>query len=241
MVQVQKLITNNEEKIGYGDETTYTFPYISIVDPTLTLSVPPKLTAYQGFDALFHSMEGYLNVRHNEISDLFALKAVELIAKSLPEAVKDGENLKARSDVMLANTYAGIVESTSGCTAEHSIAHAMSGIFPSLIHGFALTSICLAYYEHELKSKKVDDRLIKLAKALGVKKAKEPSDMLKALHRLMKKCKVANLKVSKYGVKESDLENIAQNAFDTMGGLFKVDPAAFTKEDVVEILRKSYK
>lgn len=235
------VITNNEEKIGFGDASKFTFPYLSIVDPMLTVTIPSSLTAYQGFDALFHSMEGYLNVRHNEISDLFALKAVSLISKSLPVAINDGKNIEARSDVMLANTYAGLVESLSGCTAEHSIAHAMSGIFPSLIHGYALIIISLAYFEHEVNSNKVNDRLIDLAKALGKSNANKASDILIALKDLINKCGVSDLKLSTHGVKEEDFIKITENAFETMGGLFKVDPAAFSKEDVIEILKKSYK
>ncbi|MBO8427545.1 MAG: iron-containing alcohol dehydrogenase [Firmicutes bacterium] len=235
------VITNNEEKIGFGDASKFTFPYLSIVDPMLTVTIPSSLTAYQGFDALFHSMEGYLNVRHNEISDLFALKAVSLISKSLPVAINDGKNIEARSDVMLANTYAGLVESLSGCTAEHSIAHAMSGIFPSLIHGYALIIISLAYYEHEVNSKKVNDRLIDLAKALGKLDANKASDILIALKDLINKCGVSDLKLSTHGVKEEDFIKITENAFETMGGLFKVDPSNFIKKDVIEILKKSYK
>lgn len=235
------VITYKDEKIGFGDNNSGTFPYLSIVDPLLTLSVPKDLTAYQGFDALFHSMEGYLNIRHNEMSDIFALKAVSLIAKSLEVAIKNGQDIQARTDVMLANTYAGIVESLSGCTAEHSIAHAMSGIFPSLIHGYALISISLAYYSHEVNSHKSDERLITLAKALGKENANRPEDMVEALHDLIVRCEVDNLLMSSHDVKEEDLPRIADNAFETMGGLFKVDPASFTREDVISILKKSYK
>lgn len=80
-------VTTNEEtqeKIGFGYEKT--FPVLSVVDPELMVSVPPRLTAYQGFDALFHSTEGYLNRTASPISDLMALEAIRLIGKSLPRA-----------------------------------------------------------------------------------------------------------------------------------------------------------
>ena len=60
-----------------------TFPAISFVDPDLMMSVPPKLTAYQGFDALFHAVEGYIATIATEISDMFALKSIELLGRSL--------------------------------------------------------------------------------------------------------------------------------------------------------------
>ena len=140
-------VTTNEEtqeKIGFGYEKT--FPVLSVVDPELMVSVPPRLTAYQGFDALFHSTEGYLNRTASPISDLMALEAIRLIGKSLPRAVRDGADLEARGDVALANTLSGMVETLSGCISEHSIAHAMSAYHPKLPHGAALIAISKAYY-----------------------------------------------------------------------------------------------
>lgn len=113
------VITHNKEKIGFGYDKT--FPCLSIVDPSLMLSVPEKLTAYQGFDALFHSTEGYINTRANEMSDMYALKAIELVGRSLAKAVANGNDEKAREDVALANTLSGFVESTSGCVMDYLI------------------------------------------------------------------------------------------------------------------------
>lgn len=96
------VITNGEEKIGGGGEKC--FPTISIVDPDFMMTVPPHLTAYQGFDAFFHAAEGYLAKTANPMSDMFALQAIALIGKSLAAAVKDGSNADARADVALANT-----------------------------------------------------------------------------------------------------------------------------------------
>ena len=89
------VVTKEEtnEKIGFGYDKTY--PVLSIVDPALMLSVPPALTAYQGFDALFHSTEGYLNTTAYPISDAFALSAISLVGKSLARAVgKRGATLR---------------------------------------------------------------------------------------------------------------------------------------------------
>lgn len=88
---------DTQEKIGFGCDGT--FPYLSIVDPQLMKTVPSHLTAFQGSDALFHSTEGYLNKNATPISDLLTLKAIELIGKALPKAVKDGSDMKAREDV----------------------------------------------------------------------------------------------------------------------------------------------
>lgn len=153
------VITNEEmnEKIGFGYDKT--FPVIAIVDPELMMSVPPMLTAFQGFDALFHSTEGYINNTAYVMSDMYALKAIELIGKSLEIAVTQGDNEQARADVALANTLSGLVESTSGCTSEHSIEHALSAFHPNLTHGAGLIMISEAYYTHIANSGACDHRL----------------------------------------------------------------------------------
>ncbi|HHV94674.1 MAG TPA: iron-containing alcohol dehydrogenase [Firmicutes bacterium] len=233
------VITNGKEKIGFGYEKT--FPTLSIVDPELMMTVPPHLTAYQGFDALFHSTEGYLNITANEMSDLFALKAIYLLGKSLPAAVADGSNEAARADVALANTFAGIVESTSGCISEHSIEHALSAFHPELPHGAGLIMISKAYYTFVAKSGTRNERMVDMAKALGKEDASEPMDFVKALHELQVKCGVDNLKMSDYGIKPDEFEALAENAVETMGGLFEVDPCKITHADIVQILRDSYR
>lgn len=100
--------------------------------PELMLTVPPQLTAFQGFDAFFHAAECYLANCATPVSELYSLKSIELICKSLPTAVRDGENLAARTDVALANTLSGMAESTSCCTSEHSLAHAIGGFHPNV-------------------------------------------------------------------------------------------------------------
>lgn len=227
------------EKIGYGGEKS--FPVLSIVDPELMTTVPPMLTAYQGFDALFHSTEGYLNNTAYSMSDLYSLKAIELIAENLPTAVKDGSNIDARARVALGNTLSGFVESTSGCTSEHSIEHAMSAHYPNLTHGAGLIMISLAYYTHFAKKHSCDERMITMAKAMGKKDANDPMDFVTALAELQAACGVDNLKMSEWGIEKDKLETIVDCAFDTMGGLFKVDPAPLTRDDVLEIITSSYK
>lgn len=235
------VITNEEmnEKIGFGYDKT--FPVIAIVDPELMMSVPPRLTAFQGFDALFHSTEGYINNTAYVMSDMYALKAIELIGKSLEIAVTQGDNEQARADVALANTLSGLVESTSGCTSEHSIEHALSAFHPNLTHGAGLIMISEAYYTHIANSGACDQRMIDMAKALGKKDANEPMDFVAALTELMVACGVSDLKMSEVGIVGDDMEKYAVNARETMGGLFEVDPLTITHEDVVQILNKSFK
>lgn len=235
------VITNevSNEKIGFGTEDT--FPVLSIVDPDLMMTVPKDLTAYQGFDALFHSTEGYINIFANPMSDMFALKSIELIGKSLATAVNHPSDEEARANVALANTISGMVESTSGCTSEHSLEHALSAFHPDLAHGAGLIMISEAYYTHFAQAGSSNERMVDMARALGDPNAREPMDFVKALVNLQKECGVYGLKMSDYGIKSEDIEKYTRNARETMGGLFTCDPSPLSDEDVNEIYRKSYR
>lgn len=227
------VVTNGEEKIGGGNDKT--FPTLSIVDPDFMMTVPPHLTAYQGFDALFHACEGYLATIASPVSEMYSLKAIELIGKSLPRAVQDGSDAEARADVALANMLAGFVESLSSCTSEHAIEHAMSGFHPKLPHGAGLIMISLEYYK--LFADVCADKFAHMAHALG----RADGDFVAALAELQKQCGVDNLKMSDYGMENGDFGKYADHAFADMGGLFRVDAKQLTRDDVIGILSRSYR
>ncbi len=233
------VVTNSEEKIGFGNDKT--FPMLSIVDPDLMLSVPPKYTAFQGFDALFHSTEGYLSNRASLMSDMYALKAVEMVGRNLAKAVADGSDEDAREKIAFGNTLGGFVMSVGTTTSEHGIEHAMSAYHSNLPHGAGLIMISLAYYRHFAKTKECRQRLIDLAKAMGKEDANDPMDFVHMLGKLQKACGVDQLKMSDYGITPDEFEQIADNARSTMGGQFKCDRVPLSKEDVVRILKESYR
>ncbi len=229
---------DTNEKIGFGYEKT--FPVLSVIDPELMTTVPAHLTAYQGFDALFHSTEGYINRTANTMSDIYSLKAIELIAGNLPSAVKNGADVEARERVALGNTLAGMVESTSGCTSEHSMEHAMSAFHPKLPHGAGLIMISKEYYSFFARKHACDERLITMAKTMGKMDAKDPMDFVEMLLKLQKSCNVDHLKMSEYGITKEELPTLAKNAFETMGGLFEVDPMKVSLEECIAIYEASY-
>lgn len=231
--------TDTNEKIGFGYDKT--FPVLAVVDPELMVSVPPYLTACQGFDALFHSTEGYLNNTSYVMSDLFALKSIELVGKSLARAVADGRDIQAREDVALANTLAGMVESTSGCISEHSLEHALSAFHSNLEHGAGLIAISKEYYTFIAQTGKCEQRMIDMAKALGKTNAISSMDFVDALVELQKACGVDNIKLSEYGVTEDEFPKCVQNARETMGGLFEADPVELSDEDALAIYQKSFR
>lgn len=235
------VITNDKtnEKIGFGGDDRL-FPVLAIVDPELMLSVPPKYTAYQGFDALFHSTEVYISKFANEMSDMIALKAIENVAKYLVRAVKNGNDLEARTGMAFANTLSGHAMVVSVTTAEHSLEHAMSAYHPNLPHGAGLIMISKAFYEFFIEKHACDERFIQMAQAMGMKNANKPEDFITALVNLQKQCGVDQLKMSDYGITPDEFDTLATNARETMGGLFAANPCEMTHEDCVSVFEKSY-
>ena len=230
---------DTQEKIGFGFKGT--FPTMSIVDPELMLSVPPKLTAYQGFDALFHAVEGYMATIASPMGDMFALQAIEYIAKYLPRAVSNGDDLEARAYVALANTYSGFVETISCCTSEHSIEHALSAFHPALPHGAGLIMISQAFAEFFIERHACDGQFIKMARAMGMPEADKPEDFLAALAQLQEACGVADLKMSDYGIRKDECMALAINARETMGGLFLANPCPMSDEECAGVFARAYR
>lgn len=231
------VISNGEEKIGFG--TDETFPTISIVDPELMVSVPSHLTAYQGFDALFHSVEGYLANIASPLSQMYSLKSIELIASNLTKAVKDGTDLEARANVALGSLLAGMVEATSCTISQHALEHAMSGLFPKLPHGAGLIIISEAYLSSFLND--VPERYKEMAQAMTGKRSDDPEDFIRALVQLQKDCGVYDLKFSDWGATEADFPRIVANARETMTMLFYLDPRPLSNPELINIFEKSFR
>lgn len=233
------VVTNEEtqEKMGFG--TPLIYPRLAIVDPELMLTVPPMLTAYQGFDAFFHAAEGYISQAHSPISDLYALEAIRLLYKYLPVAVADGNNMWARIKVAWASVLAGMVESTSCCTGEHALEHAMSAFYPKLPHGAGLIAISEAYFR-QFKNDTMK-RYMKMAEKMRQMKSARPSDFLDALEVMKRACGVDNIKLSDWGITMADFERFADNAIATGGAMLDLDPRFLNKEDLIGIYMDSYK
>ena len=180
------VITNAEthEKTGFVHPGL--FPVLAVIDPELMLTVPPKFTAFQGFDALFHSTEAYISNAANLMSDMYALNAIENVARYLPRAVADGSDLEARTRVAWGNTLSGSVMCVGRCTSEHSLEHAMSAYHQELPYGAGLIMISKAYYAHFIERHVCDERFVAMARALGVEDAREPMDFIRALEALQR-------------------------------------------------------
>lgn len=236
------VITNPEthEKIGFGGDRAL-FPKIAVVDPELMVTVPPKFTAYQGFDALFHSTETYICNIASYMSDMVASTAIRSVAGYLARAVANGKDMEARTRVAFGNTMSGYSMVVGSCTSEHSLEHAMSAYHQELPHGAGLIMISKAYYQFFIDKHVCDDRFVEMAKMMGMENASKPEDFITALTNLQKACGVDDLKMSDYGITPDEFETLAKNAKDSMGGLFMMDRYDLSIDDCIAIYKNSYK
>ncbi len=235
------VISNLEtkEKIGFGAECLV--PVLSIVDPELMKTVPPKYTAYQGFDALFHNTEVMMSNSVNVFSEAIALSAIENIAKYLPRAVKDGNDIEAREHVAYGSTVAGITMQLTSTTAQHSMEHAMSAYHHNLPHGAGLIMISVEFARYFIEKHACDGQFIKMARAMGIADADKPEDFLTALLALQTACGVDDLKMSDYGITKDECMTLAVNARETMGGLFLANPCEMNDADCAGVFEKAYR
>lgn len=213
------------------------FPFLSVVDSNLMLSVPPKYTAYQGMDVFFHASETMMNKNLHPMAEMFALKAIELLTKYLPVAYKDGSNKEARSYVALANTLACYyVMSTSA----HNMEHVMSGFHPELAHGAGLIMISPSYYEFFIHKGLGEDRFIKMARAMGVDNPTSTKDFLNALNNLIAEVGCGDVKMSQAGITKEELKKYPAKVFEVLGGDITADLMPLSEKDYLEIFENAY-
>jgi alcohol dehydrogenase len=179
-------------------------PAAAILDPDLTVGLPPGPTAATGMDALTHALESYLSVRANPWSAGIALQVIRMVREFLPRAVADGTDLEARAQMLLAAHMTGVAMASTGLGACHAIGHALGGRF-NVAHGVALTMVLpqvLAFSEPACS-----DRLTDVALALGGESAAGAVAELAASVGMTPK-------LSDFGIGPSSFEQIAADALD---------------------------
>jgi alcohol dehydrogenase len=129
------VITNTATGTKGGVKGPATIPSVAIVDPLLTVSLPPMITAATGMDTFAHALEAYTSgINNNMMSDLLAEKAIELVVQNLPEAVRNGSNIEARTNMSFACLIAGMSFSDAPCHFGHAFGHTL-GAFHHVPHG----------------------------------------------------------------------------------------------------------
>ncbi len=134
---------NEKTKSKGGMNGDPLYPEAAVLDPTLTLSLPPDVTAATGIDAFTHALEAYVSTQAHTISDMYALEAIDLISRNLPKAYAHGGNLEARSATLLGSLLAGKALATAGVGLVHAMAYPMGGMF-AVPHGLA-NAVLLPY------------------------------------------------------------------------------------------------
>ena len=233
----------NDEKLRLGDPRL--FARLAVVDPELMLTVPARLTAYQGFDAMFHSIECYISNIHTPMGDMICREGIRNAAAALPTCVNHGDDLEARTRLAFANTLGGYAMDASGTTGCHGTEHGMSAHHHALPHGAGLIMIAAAYHRHMIEAHACDDRYEDMARLMGASEAevaeRGPLAFIDQLERLKRECGMDGLKMSDWGITEDELPEIAANALATNDALFAHDPVALTQEDVTAILKESFR
>jgi alcohol dehydrogenase class IV len=130
------VLVDPKDRVKIVVPSLYIAAKVAVVDPSLTVSLPPDVTAATGMDALTHAIEAYVSTKSTPIADSLALTAIQLISSNLREAVGNGENMAARANMLLASTQAGMAFVNTSVALVHAVAHALGGFF-DIAHGVA--------------------------------------------------------------------------------------------------------
>lgn len=237
-VDIASVISDDDAKEKTGIFFPSMFPTLSIVDPELMMSVPADFTAYQGMDAFFHASESIINKNEHVMGEMFALKAIELISKYLPRAVKNGSDTEARYYMAIANTLAGYYML---CTSAHTMEHVMGSYNENLVHGAGLIMIAHEYYNFFAERKAAEEPMIKMAKAMGVDNAVSGKDFVAALDKLIEDVGCAELKMSDVGITRDEICKYPSRIPEVLGGDITADPLPLSDADYLDIFQRSFR
>ena len=210
----------------------------AILDPALTVGLPPKATAATGMDALVHATESFISKRPNPYSDGIALQVVEMVSQNIVTACTKGDDIEARSQMLLASHIAGVGFSHTGLGLVHGIGHALGGQF-NIPHGVALCLVLEEVLKYNLPHRGA--RFARLAFALGVgdtaKSDAQNADA--AIARIAELVELVGLKgkLSDFGISKDHRESLANDALADAVTLN--NPVEPTRDDVVAIMEKT--
>lgn len=234
------VITDSERREKIGIRTD--FPVSAYVDPELTLSVPARHTAEQGFDAFCHCFEAYLSVKANPMSDIFALDGIRKLYRWLPKAVENGADIEARYHVSFGSMLGGMVLYLSSASAAHTIEHMLSGIDPRVTHGGGLVMIFDAF--HGKEAEHVPQRYAEVSCALGIGSESRPDTenaaaLLSALREWKSGLGLDALHLRDYSFSAESVDEMVRMTHWVGGGPLTRDRYRLTDEDLAQIIEKS--
>lgn len=232
------VITNAETKLKAPVGSYLIMPVLAILDPELTISLPPHLTASTGMDALTHAIESYVNVNSHPISEALAIHSIKLIARSLRKAVAKGTNLKAREDMLLASTIAALAFNSTRLGLVHAMSQPAGAHF-GIPHG--LSNAILLPYVMEYNLMGNPEKYAEIAALFGEQIEGLPimeaaAKSVKAVRALMQDIGICD-RLSDFGVEESDLDMLADEALTS--GNVPLNPRQPSKAEIIEIYKKA--
>jgi alcohol dehydrogenase len=212
-------------------------PQAAILDPELTRTAPPAVTAYSGMDALVHAIEAFTSNLATSLSDMFAVQAMKLIAGNLRKAYRDGDDMEARSAMLEGSFLAGIAISHAGVTAVHALSHTI-GVTYGIPHGTANAIMLPCIMEYNLEADPA--RFAQVAEHLGVDTAGQDDrraalKMVEALRELISDVGLPS-DLQAYEVQESDVPRMAGDAAMDAAVTF-CNPRPLGQEEAEAILR----
>lgn len=217
----------------------YLIPRVAVIDPSLTVSLPPQVTAASGVDALVHACETYTSLAATPLSEMYSLRSVALIARSIRTAVWQGSNMTARTDMALGSFLAGVAITNAGTGAVHALAYPLGGKY-RVPHGVA-NSVMFSYVS-EFNVASDMPRFATLAGALGeeVSGLSLRAAALSFVHGVEAIIRDVGLPrtLRQVGVGPSDLDYLV-NAAIGQTRLLKNNPRSLSREDVAAIYRKA--
>jgi len=227
-VTFSSVITDTRNHYKMTVKNAYTAARTAICDPELTLSVPARVTAATGVDALTHAIEAFTATCSNPISDAVALYAVELIYKNLVTACEDGKNLEARSGMMMGSLLAGIAFSHADVASVHCIAESLGGMY-DLPHGDCNAIILPFMMKYNMDY--CADKYARIAAAMGLNAGAAAA--VEAVVRLAADVKLPSF--ASLGVKPADFEKIAAASAKNIST--QSNPRPMSAEDYINVLK----
>ncbi|HBC91508.1 MAG TPA: alcohol dehydrogenase [Pelotomaculum sp.] len=226
--------TKRIKKMVIGPNTGAT---LALVDPDLTVGLPPAVTAATGLDALTHAIEAYVSVAASIPSDILALEAVRIISRNIKEATNNGVNLEAREAMILGSMIAGYAFNNAVLGLAHSMAHPLSA-HCGIPHGVA-NAICLPYvleYNIPAATKKIADIALAMGAAPGGTDEEVAQRGVRIVRDMCAELKIPRL--SECGVSEELFQRLSEDALNEVSTLF--NPRKPTLAEILELYKKAY-
>jgi alcohol dehydrogenase class IV len=233
------VLLDEADELKKGVVSPHLIPDAAFVDPLLTLSVPPIVTAATGLDALTHCIECYANKFAHPVTDTYALRGIKLISKNLLRAVRNGNDTDARANLALGSLLGGLCLGPVGCAAIHALSYPLGGKF-HVAHGISNAVLAPAVLKFNLSA--APERYAKIALALGVERSGSGEQTagrgVELLARLSADCGVPQ-KLSVFGIPRDAIPAMAKAAVQVTR-LMKNNLRPVTEADAIKIYEAAY-